>query len=418
MKKLIQTLFFFLLVTQICFAQWEPIGLSDKSISDIEITDSHIFVITSVDRALFIGQWLDGGYTWVKIVDSNVIDIATTSSNKLFMIREISELESNLYFSIDNGNIWTQINIQEQLYDSLDWCKPTTITVSPSGILFCGLVYCNHYPRCSYDVLSFSTDNGSSWNIPGQIFPGGRTFDFKKEFVVTTGNEYLGTYFGNFIFMSSDYGNTWNRLNQPIFFIGFGLGFFSNNNLILAGRECYPCLWGKIFLTADMGNTWAQISSLLVNTGLKLRSDSLERILFGTTSGVFLFSDEGDSLGSRNEGLTNLNIRTLTIDNNNYVYAGTGNGIWKRTLSEIVTSIKEISANFPSEYLLYQNYPNPFNPSTMIKYSIPKQSLVTLKVYDILGNKIADLVNEEKSWVFMKRTGMQQTYQAEFISIN
>jgi len=47
-------------------------------------------------------------------------------------------------------------------------------------------------------------------------------------------------------------------------------------------------------------------------------------------------------------------------------------------------------------YSLNQNYPNPFNPSTNISYSIPEKGLVTLKVYDMLGNEIVELVNEEK----------------------
>lgn len=54
------------------------------------------------------------------------------------------------------------------------------------------------------------------------------------------------------------------------------------------------------------------------------------------------------------------------------------------------------SESIPEHFALYQNYPNPFNPSAKISYSIPELSLVTVKVYDVLGNEVAALVNEEK----------------------
>jgi hypothetical protein len=50
----------------------------------------------------------------------------------------------------------------------------------------------------------------------------------------------------------------------------------------------------------------------------------------------------------------------------------------------------------PKEYSLSQNYPNPFNPVTNIKYQLPKDGFVTLKIYDITGREIAKLVNEQK----------------------
>jgi len=53
------------------------------------------------------------------------------------------------------------------------------------------------------------------------------------------------------------------------------------------------------------------------------------------------------------------------------------------------------SGNPPTDYELAQNYPNPFNPNTTIRYEIPERSFVTIKVYDVLGNEIETLTNEE-----------------------
>ena len=51
----------------------------------------------------------------------------------------------------------------------------------------------------------------------------------------------------------------------------------------------------------------------------------------------------------------------------------------------------------PSEFFVSQNYPNRFNPSTKLCYTITQSGLVTLKVYDVLGNEVATLVNESKT---------------------
>jgi|WetSurMetagenome_2_1015567.scaffolds.fasta_scaffold07288_5 hypothetical protein len=86
-------------------------------------------------------------------------------------------------------------------------------------------------------------------------------------------------------------------------------------------------------------------------------------------------------------------------------YNGRVRPIWARlqgTLSVLTamidfsSSVTNTTSNIPSEYKLEQNYPNPFNPTTQINYSVKENSYISLKVYNLVGQEIATLVNSIK----------------------
>jgi len=96
--------------------------------------------------------------------------------------------------------------------------------------------------------------------------------------------------------------------------------------------------------------------------------------------------------GSRTAVLESFTMDTSTVVMGKVIPDG-GN---VRISKFIPNSVTENESTQPEDFVLFQNYPNPFNPSTGIQYSLGKPQFVSLKVFDILGNEIATLVNEEK----------------------
>ena len=110
--------------------------------------------------------------------------------------------------------------------------------------------------------------------------------------------------------------------------------------------------------------------------------------------GVFVSTNNGTSWTAVNSGLTKTSIKALAVSGTD-LFTGTQQYlVWRRPLSEMETSAESQSELFPSKFRLKQNYPNPFNPNTTINFDIPRQIHVLLRIYDLLGQEVVTLVDE------------------------
>jgi photosystem II stability/assembly factor-like uncharacterized protein len=155
---------------------------------------------------------------------------------------------------------------------------------------------------------------------------------------------------------------------------------------------------GAIAKTTDSGNNWT----------ISFFNNPLWDIDFPISEGGqigYCVGDSGTILKTYNAGVTwnhqisgsNEKLNKVYFLDENFGFALGENGMILRTTTGggPVTNIEEEDL-YPYSIELGQNYPNPFNPSTSIKFRIAEFGFVSLKVYDVLGNEIATLVNEEK----------------------
>ena len=185
--------------------------------------------------------------------------------------------------------------------------------------------------------------------------------------------------------------------------IGITIGNANNSNLLVGESPGFP---GRVFNgNIDEARIWnvARSQSQIQST---MNTILTQEYYLSPDSGLAGYWRLDDGAGQTAEDLSFYsNNATLGTSSN----PDASDPIWVEA-NILILDVDNNKKQFLTErFSLSQNYPNPFNPSTRINYTVPYNSFVKIKVYDILGNEIATLVNEEKS---------AGSYEVEFNALN
>jgi len=204
----------------------------------------------------------------------------------------------------------------------------------------------------------------------------------------------------NYVYKTTSGGDSWELIHTDtvnFFHIGRNIFFTDDVN----GYMHFKFLKK----TTDGGFTWINTDSAATQSITDLYFLNKDTGWCVGGGGKIIRTDNGASSWYSMNGNTTVILNSINFANDLTGWIVGNGGIILKTITGGLTTVNSNSTAAPDAYSLFQNYPNPFNPKTVIVYQIPKSGIVSLKIFDILGNEIFDLVNEKQS---------AGSYEAEF----
>jgi len=299
----------------------------------------------------------------------------------------------NVFKTIDGGIFWDSL----LLGDRIIFNGGITFLDNQFGIIF-GAAEEEVSGSNVYNIPSnfITIDGGTSWQKI--TYPIGSEYAGAKKMKFTD-YEHLWSVNRKGIWLSKDTAQTWQPVYSVDHFIGgYSFDFIDSSNGVLAHSN------GELTLTSNGGENWDNQS---LSRSIQFRDVQMVGTdIFGRYR-IFLSGERGrvtkyvpDVMPYEQHYPTytmhKINSISLFMEDRlpHLWFAGEGFTILKGN-TELVINVEEVENDFITSFELFQNYPNPFNPSTTIKFQISKFSFVTLKIYDVLGEEIANLVSEE-----------------------
>jgi photosystem II stability/assembly factor-like uncharacterized protein len=368
------------------FAQWVLVnnGLPYwNQASSLDALDSN-FAIIATESGLF--KTLDGGGNWVNIDSTHAIsDVSVASFNNIW----IATIDAKIYHSPDAGINWTEQFNEPALTNFLNYID---MFDSSNGI---AMGDATNYQTPV--IILKTTDGGNNWIPVNNSNVGSHSGDYWRriDFLnMETGYFFISGYNSSVDLMKTTTGGSeWFRtnLNRSVGTIKF----YDENYGIVHVK--YPTV--QLALTTDGGNSYRFYDSPDGNISLQdieFIPGSKEKIWHAGHDNLFFSSDSGKTwvLQEIVDNLECIDMK-ITDESSGWLLCRDGR-IYHSKKADQVVSVEDLN-NRDLKFELYTNYPNPFNSSTNIKYSVPKQMRITVKVYDILGSEILTLEDSHKS---------------------